>query len=65
MTKELKKKAYFDEFNKSEDNIGAIPQEYIEVPRIVRCIECNRLIDVNSDKGRVTCNGYICKQCLR
>lgn len=42
---DIKRKAHFDELNKSKDEIGSSPRKYIGVPRPVRCIECGRLVD--------------------
>lgn len=51
---DIKRKAHFDELNKSKDEIGSSPRKYIGVPRPVRCIECGRLVDANVDKGHMT-----------
>lgn len=55
---DIKRKAHFDELNKSKDEIGSSPRKYIGVPRPVRCIECGRLFDAKIDKG----SGYSCFQ---
>ena len=62
---DIRRKAHFDELNKSKDEIGSSPRKYIGVPHPVRCVECGRLVDANEDKGHMIHNGYICKQCLR
>lgn len=54
---DIRRKAHFDELNKSKDEIGSSPRKYIGVPRPVRCIECGRLVDANEDKGHMTHNG--------
>ena len=62
---DIERKAHSDELNKSREDISKPPRRYIPVPRPARCIECGRLVDANVDKGHMTHNGYICKQCLR
>lgn len=62
---DIKRKAHFDELNKSQDEIGSSPREFMRVLHPPRCIECGRLVDSNVDKGYVTHNGYLCKKCLR
>lgn len=63
--KDIKKKAMDDELNKSSQDIGREPDQYVRVPRMVRCIECKRLFDLNTEKVVATSNGYICSSCIK
>ena len=61
----IRKKAMDDELNKSSQDIGREPDRYVRVPRMVRCIECRRLLDLNLERATATSNGYICAECMR
>lgn len=63
--KDIKKKAIDDELNKSSQDIGREPDRYVRVPRMARCIECNRLFNLNTEKAVATSNGYICSSCIK
>ena len=63
--KDIKKKAIDDELNKSSQDIGREPDRYVRVPRMVRCIECHRLFNLNNEKFVATSNGYICLSCIK
>lgn len=63
--KNIKKKAIDDELNKSSQDIGREPDRYVRVPRMVSCIECKRLFDLNTEKAVVTSNSYICSSCIK
>lgn len=63
--KDIKKKAIDDELNKSSQDIGREPDRYVRVPRMARCIECNRLFNLNTEKAVAISNGYICSSCVK
>lgn len=65
--KDIEKKAVDDELNESAfQDIGQGEDcSCIRVPRMVRCIECKRLFDLNSEGTLKTSNGYICPNCLK
>ena len=63
---DIKKKAYDDEINKTEDRIEKEEKNFVKVPKSLKnlqCNYCNKVIDIIRE-GKNTRMGIFCDKCF-